>query len=847
MRCFCLLLLLELSIGGLWAQENPAPMPPNYERIRKEMKRWFGEYNYKKLVKRFERCDTTMTVDHYRCLYYGAALRGDTAYTLSACSRRAGNAGWLQLMGLLQAVWSSGNGSDTLPFHVATYADARFMRDDTGDSNVRCMLMGRPLWRKSVTPMEHMQVKSAVDLWGERDSVAMVRLGVLPTAEQRRLFKLVANAEPHAKELLRSSYEGVPNSCLWLDLELAELNHWGTRSYEQHLDRHRGDTSVLLAEYYLRMAKEALEDADNYNEWSRYQDIVGWCDTICRFWPSSIVAQHARALRERVLTGEVRLKDVHRPYVVPYAADEWALGTVWHRLTKKVWLRLTPMDTVERVHPKVLKEWSMEVTEHPDLVYHEAYVYLPPMPTGHYLLWASADSLFCHYEAQEVIFSDRYLMADQVGRGVVMDSRTGKPVKGFKVCLRNKGNTVATTRTDKHGYFAFEVPEEADHYNRYTLYAPYKGLDLARGMDAYPLELEHFVLDTTRLEDEWEEDEWEEDDGDDVLDLDSLAKIAQKDYRIYYDSASCDSLWFCYGYFHWDGKTHYLPAVDAELTVERLQPPAVHRLNHTMLSSDAQQTIDSAEFERRFPGFAYSPSFNRTDDWPVVELVGVWHQHFEEAENHAFALPPMEADGVYRVTLKAGEKETHTTLFQGQMPMNTSHIDAWSEGRGMLAVGDTLRIHLATWQKDVRLVALLTVNGRVTDCREVRLDGDEQVLEYPLGDVEGIVMWKVASVWHSEPSNVMLGFGVGPRAKDYWEQFNTYLFYMERHFMEWTRYRGVQRLRHAPKPAYPDQRQFIPSVCRYLEIKLLQIGHLYCPGEYRRWRLISYWDRLRCR
>lgn len=840
MRCFCLLLLLELSIGGLWAQENPAPMPPNYERIRKETKRWFGEYNYKKLVKRFERCDTTMTVDHFRCLYYGAAQRGDTVYTIS------NQKSWWHRVNLIQAVWSSGNGSDTLPFHVATYADARFMRDDTGDSNVRCMLMGRLLWRKSVAPMEHMQVKSAVDLWGERDSVAMVRLGVLPTAEQRRLFKLVANAEPHAKELLRSSYEGVPNSCLWLDLELAELNHWGTRSYEQHLDRHRGDTSVLLAEYYLRMAKEALEDADNYNEWSRYQDIVGWCDTICRFWPSSIVAQHAEALRERVLTGEVRLKDVHRPYVVPYAADEWALGTVWHRLTKKVWLRLTPMDTVERVHPKVLKEWSMEVTEHPDLVYHEAYVYLPPMPTGHYQLWASADSLFCHYEAQEVIFSDRYLMADQVGRGVVMDSRTGKPVKGFKVCLRNKGNTVATTRTDKHGYFAFEVPEDADHYNRYTLYAPYKGLDLARGMDAYPLDLENFALDTTRSEDEWEEDEWEEDDGDDVLDLDSLAKIAQKDYRIYYDSASCDSLWFSYGYFHWDGK-NYLPAVDAELTVERLQPPAVHRLNHTMLSSDAEQTIDSAEFERRFPGFAYSPSINRTDDWPVVELVGVWHQHFEVAENHAFALPPMEAAGVYRVTLKAGEEETHTTLFQGQMPMNTSHIDAWSEGRGMLAVGDTLRIHLATWQKDVRLVALLTVNGRVTDCREVRLDGDEQVLEYPLGDVEGIVMWKVASVWHGEPSNVMLGFGVGPRAKDYWEQFNTYLFYMERHFMEWTRYRGVQRLRHAPKPAYPDQRQFIPSVCRYLEIKLLQSGHLYCPGQYHRWRLISYWDRLRCR
>ena len=822
----------------LWAQETPAPMPPNYERIQKETKRWFGEYNYRKLVKRFERCDTSMTIDHIRCLYYGAAMRGDTAYTITA------QRSWWQRVEMIQAVWSSGNGSDTLPFHVASYADARFMRDDTGDSNVHCMLMGKPLWRKSVEPLAHLSEKSAKEMFGEMDSVAMVRLGVLPTAEQRRLFKLVANAEPHAKELLRSSYEGVPNSCLWLDLELAELNHWGTRSYEQHLDRHRGDTSVLLAEYYLRMAKEALENADNYNESSRYQDIVGWCDTICRFWPSSIVAQHAEALRERVMTGEVRLKDVYRPYVVPYAANEWALGTVWHRLTKKVWLRLTPMDTLEREHPKVLKEWSMTVSEHPDLQYHEAYVYLPPMPTGHYLLWASADSLFNYYDVQEVIFSDHYLMADQVGRGVVMDSRTGKPVKGFKVYMQNKGNTVASVRTDRHGYFAFDVPEEADHYNQYKLYAPYKGLDLARGMYVYPMALEHFVLDTTRVEDEWDDDEDEEDD--EVLDVDSLAKIAQ-DYRLYYDSATCDSLWFCYGYFHWDGKTHYLPAVEAELTVERLQVPSVHRLNHMMLSRDGEQTIDSAEFERRFPGFAYSPSINRTDDWPVAELVGVWRQHFEAAENHAFAMPPLEAAGVYRVTIKVGEEETHATLCHGRWPMTGSHIDAWREGSGVLAVGDTLRVHLASWQKDVRAVALLMVNGRVTDCRKVRLGGEECVLEYPLGDVEGIVIWKVASVWHGEPSNGEIKVAVGPRAVDYVKHFNDYWFYMERHLMDWTRYYGVQRLRHAPLPSYPDRQQFIPSVCRYLELRLVPICHIYDPGEYNRWRLISYCELLRCR
>ncbi len=247
--------LVLVLLPGVQAQENPAPVPPDYERIGKETKCWFGEYRYKSLVKRFERCDTSLTVDHYRCLYYGAAQRGDSIYTLSAVSRRTGNTGWLQLMGLLQAVWSSGNGSDTLPFHVASYADARYMRDDTGDPEVCCALMGKPLRRRIAARVEPLVPRSGRDIFGDRDSVAMVQLGVLPTAEQRRLFDLASNYDHLAKGSLYRTYDGVPNGRLWLDLQFAEREEWSTQNYEQHLDSHRGDTSVLLAEYYLRMAK----------------------------------------------------------------------------------------------------------------------------------------------------------------------------------------------------------------------------------------------------------------------------------------------------------------------------------------------------------------------------------------------------------------------------------------------------------------------------------------------------------------------------------------------------------------------------------------------------------------
>lgn len=150
--------LVVLTSGSLTAQDNPAPLPPNYERIQKETHRWFGEYRYNRLVRMFWDCDTTMTVDHYRCLYYGAAMRGDTTYTLAECHSRytlkrnllgqwnpATQEAWWQLQMMLAAVWSSGNGSEEHPFHVASHSDARYMRDDTGDGNIHCMLMGEPL------------------------------------------------------------------------------------------------------------------------------------------------------------------------------------------------------------------------------------------------------------------------------------------------------------------------------------------------------------------------------------------------------------------------------------------------------------------------------------------------------------------------------------------------------------------------------------------------------------------------------------------------------------------------------------------------------------------------------
>jgi hypothetical protein len=118
-----------------------------------------------------------------------------------------------------------------------------------------------------------------------------------------------------------------------------------------------------------------------------------------------------------------------------------------------------------------------------------------------------------------------------------------------------------------------------------------------------------------------------------------------------------------------------------------------------------------------------------------------------------------------------------------------------------------------------------------------------------VGDVEGIVLWKVASVWHGEPSNAVIMFAVGPHAGDYEKQYNRELYYIENHLLDWSRFYDEQRLRQAPQAIYPDRQQFVPSVWRYLDLpeKGLRGGLLYCPGEYNRWRNVSYMWRIFCR
>ncbi len=113
------------------AQELPPTLPPNYRLIKKVTRDQSSPYFYDSLLARFSRCDTSLTIDDIRCLYFGGneTSVSDTyrryQLLLSRFGRHQGRANdiWWQYQMLLSAVWSTGDGSEQHPLYVQNLDD----------------------------------------------------------------------------------------------------------------------------------------------------------------------------------------------------------------------------------------------------------------------------------------------------------------------------------------------------------------------------------------------------------------------------------------------------------------------------------------------------------------------------------------------------------------------------------------------------------------------------------------------------------------------------------------------------------------------------------------------------
>lgn len=116
-----LLILIIIAPTVLLAQENGRTLPPNYRLIKKLTTKPDSPYFIDTLKARFNRCDTSLSVDDMRCIYYSYAITTlRDSYNFSSQSMSA----WNKYQMILTAIWSTGNGSKNKPLHVVCREDA---------------------------------------------------------------------------------------------------------------------------------------------------------------------------------------------------------------------------------------------------------------------------------------------------------------------------------------------------------------------------------------------------------------------------------------------------------------------------------------------------------------------------------------------------------------------------------------------------------------------------------------------------------------------------------------------------------------------------------------------------
>ena len=162
MKRLVIYLVLALTVSGLVAQELPQTLPPNYKLIKKLVKKRNSPYYYDSLLARFNRCDTTFTIDDARCLYYGG-----TEVSIADCFRRyklligrfgrhegRANDVWWQFQMLQSAVWSTGDGSEERPLHVQNSEDLNTLDEleGVGDTIARIKVRGRMVYERRSHP-----------------------------------------------------------------------------------------------------------------------------------------------------------------------------------------------------------------------------------------------------------------------------------------------------------------------------------------------------------------------------------------------------------------------------------------------------------------------------------------------------------------------------------------------------------------------------------------------------------------------------------------------------------------------------------------------------------------------
>ena len=304
------------------------------------------------------------------------------------------------------------------------------------------------------------------------------------------LYDLVMNmaieSEKNPTERLRMADELIAfhrndDECLriWLDLKKLELeskiangNAIASETYIQHAESYNGGCD-LVTQFYLKAANKLYTEG-------RYVEAKACCDKAVAIYPKSSGGVACANLINKIVHPECSILIDNEEQMADHAilavTTHRNVDAVYYRIVKEFKSKAPEWDSKnyikELLEQPVVKQWNQAVERTADYKEQKIYTYIPSLPTGEYILIASTSEDFNENGLSYGSFTccDAMLVPalpdENALRGYLILRRNGEPVVGQKIKLvlvkiRNdfedyKEKTIATTVTDKNGYYEFK-------------------------------------------------------------------------------------------------------------------------------------------------------------------------------------------------------------------------------------------------------------------------------------------------------------------------------------------------------------------------------------------------------
>ncbi len=246
----------------------------------------------------------------------------------------------------------------------------------------------------------------------------------------------------------------------WLDMQ--GYNPRSTRYIERlqgYINKYRGSRCPLVAQLYHRMA-EHLSNNGSKAEALRY------CDTAIALYPENFGSGNCANLRSTICRQYIGFNWSSQGTAYP---DRPSLHVLSYNNLSRIHFAVFPykVDDIEKSikqHPKAVHQWCLDVKDDSRHNSRDVIFDVPALPTGHWLLMASADEKFDDEDAYMTLQCRDFAICNTAGGELLLvDAVSGSPISGQEVVLMmnysGEKNDTVTTQPDGR----FRIPK-----NRYV-------------------------------------------------------------------------------------------------------------------------------------------------------------------------------------------------------------------------------------------------------------------------------------------------------------------------------------------------------------------------------------------